>query len=387
MMVEKRKIAEIASILKTGKTPPSKEEKYYGGEILWFTPGDLNGVKLLKESQRTISTEAVTDKKATIFPKNTLIISCIGDIGKIGIATEQCSSNQQLTGIYPKDILDVHYLYYWFYSNKEKISSVANNAVVPILNNKQLGNIDIVYPPLPEQQRIAAMLDAADAYRQKTKALIAKYDELAQSIFLDMFGDPVKNEKGWEVKPIEEVSLKITDGEHGTVKRLTVGKMYLMARNIQNDQLFLNDISYISEEDHNRIYKRCNPQTGDILLVCVGATIGKLCIVPEMEEFSLARSVALIKPNDDLVNGIFLIHFLRTPFAQANMSKSGNSSAQAGLYTGQIKKLKILNPPLTLQNQFAERIEALEAQKAQAQAALVKAEELFGSLLQESFGS
>ena len=100
------------------------------------------------------------------------------------------------------------------------------------------------------------------------------------SLFLDMFGDPVTNSKGWEIKTLNDVCSKITDGEHGTVKRLKFGKLYLMARNVGHHSIVLDEVSYISQEDHERIYKRCNPETGDLLLVCVGATIGRCCLVP-----------------------------------------------------------------------------------------------------------
>lgn len=280
------------------------------------------------------------------------------------------------------------YIKYFFNSKffKVQLPKISNQSVNQAsFSAGNLKKLKIPLPPLDQQKKIAAILDAADAYKQKTKALIEKYDELTQSLFLDMFGDPVTNPKGWEIKTLNDVCSKITDGEHGTVKRLNSGKLYLMARNVGHHSIVLDEVSYISQEDHERIYKRCNPETGDLLLVCVGATIGRCCLVPfDFDEFSLARSVALIKPNIQF-NSLFLLHHFKDLHFQNEIQNSRNTSAQAGLYTGQIKKLKVSVPPIELQNQYAERVQVIEAQKVQAQASLAQAEDLFNSLLQKAF--
>lgn len=244
--------------------------------------------------------------------------------------------------------------------------------------------VQIPLPPLPQQQKIANILDAADALRQNDKALIEKYDELTQSLFLDMFGDIGRNLNNFPVVKLDEVCSKITDGEHGTVERLESGKLYLMARNIRENYIDFSDVSFISEGDHKKIFKRCNAEKGDLLLVCVGATIGRACITPDVEEFSLARSVALLKPSEK-INSLYLYTAISSKYIQEVIKRSGNSSAQAGLYTGKIKEIQITLPPKELQNQFADRVAIIEEQKAIAQKSLEKSEELFNSLLQKAF--
>jgi type I restriction enzyme S subunit len=224
-------------------------------------------------------------------------------------------------------------------------------------------NFEIQLPPIETQKRIVDILDAADALKQKDQELLKKYDELAQAIFIDMFGDPVRNEKGWEVKSLNSVTNKITDGEHGTVERINSGYPYLMARNIRDGYIDFTDIDFISENDHKRIFKRCNPEMDDLLLVCVGATIGRVCLMPTMEEFSLARSVALIKPNKKYLNPKFLYFLFKTEYIQRQIKASNNSSAQAGLYTGKIKELEIILPPRSLQEKFEIIVNSLIKQK------------------------
>jgi type I restriction enzyme, S subunit len=206
-----------------------------------------------------------------------------------------------------EEILDTRYLFYFMDKYVERLRELSIGGVIKYIKLGMLTDAEIPLPPLSEQKRIAAILDKADAIRRKRQQAIQLADDFLRAVFLDMFGDPVTNPKGWELKTLGELCTKITDGEHGTVKRLESGRLYLMARNIdRKGNLDLSDVSYISEADHQRIYKRCGPEKGDVLLVCVGATIGKALVVPDIGEFSLARSVALLKPGKEIVSEYLL---------------------------------------------------------------------------------
>jgi restriction endonuclease S subunit len=104
-------LKSIAEFIRTGKTPPTSEVKYFNGDVQWYTPGDLDKTKYLNNSTRTLTENSFIDKKAVWFPEGTLLVACIGDIGKLGITSQECSSNQQITGIKPKSDVDVNYLY------------------------------------------------------------------------------------------------------------------------------------------------------------------------------------------------------------------------------------------------------------------------------------
>jgi type I restriction enzyme S subunit len=138
---------------------------------------------------------------------------------------------------------------------------------------------------------------------------------------------------------------------------------------------------------HRKIYKRCNPEKGDILLVCVGATIGKCTIVPEgIGEFSMARSVALIKPDKQKANSTFLISLLKCDAIQNDISNCAHAAAQAGLYTNMILNLDAFLPPMEVQEQFADFVEQVDKSKVVVQKALDEAQLLFDSLMQKYFG-
>ncbi|MDX2285337.1 MAG: restriction endonuclease subunit S [Bacteroidia bacterium] len=297
------------------------------------------------------------------------------------------------TDIIPIEV-DARYIHNKYLSHFLRIDRMIAQAVkdcaganLPRLSPQKLLDFLIPLPPLAEQARIAAVLDAADQLRRADRALLSKYDALTQAVFYEMFGDPVKNEKGWEVKKLGEVADKITDGEHQTPKRSGSGYMLLSARNIKNSLIDLNaGVDYVPEEEFKRIIRRCNPETGDILISCSG-TIGRVCRVRITEPFVLVRSVALVKPDKKLIESPYLESLLQTNFMQTVMVRESKSSSQANLFTGPITKLPIMLPPLALQQAFAARVQAIESQKALAAEALERSEALMGSLMAEVFGS
>ena len=205
-----------------------------------------------------------------------------------------------------------------------------------------------------------------------------------------MFGDIKTNEYGWEKCTFKDVSTKITDGEHGTVPRVDEGEgyLYFMARNITKEgEIDLSETSFVPREIHEKIYKRCNPEKDDLLLVCVGATIGKCTLVSEiMGEFSMARSVALIKPNKEMVTSNFLINLLRSEAIQNDIDHCSHAAAQAGLYTNMINSLEAFVPPMDLQIEFDTFCEQVNKSKVAVQKALDETQLLFDSLMQEYFG-
>jgi len=225
-------------------------------------------------------------------------------------------------------------------------------------------------------------LDAADLYRQKTKALIAKYDELSQSLFLDMFGDPVINEKGWDVIALQKLS-NISSGSTPSRKNKSYfdGDIPWVKTGEVNGNLILDTQEKISVEALANSSCKLYP-SGSIIIAMYGqgktrGQVGKLGI-----EATTNQACAVIPPSDK-INFDFLLELLKLCYNDLrDLGRGGN---QPNLNTGLIKSYKALLPPLELQDQFATRIQAIEFQKSQAEKSLEKAEELFNSLLQRAF--
>jgi type I restriction enzyme S subunit len=289
----------------------------------------------------------------------------------------------------PKDNADNKYLFHLlrsstFQNEKDKLCTGATQKAI---NNSNFEKLEIPLPPLATQQKIAAILDQATAIIANNRAIVAKYDALTQSLFLDMFGDPVKNEKGWEVKYLGEITELITDGKHGNCNDDSgSGYYFISAKDIRNNSINYADAREIPKVEFEEVDRRTNLQPGDLVMINTGATIGRMAIakdIPETRKTTFQKSVAIIKVKKDIISSFYLQYVLELGIKTfANM---GSGSAIKNLLLSEMRRFKIILPILELQNQFAERVQAIEAQKQQAQLELAKSESLFNSLLQGAF--
>lgn len=281
----------------------------------------------------------------------------------------------------PKDNnYNTKYLYYFFLSIN--IPETGYNR-----HFKYLKELQIPLPPLEQQKKIAAILDAADAYRQKTKALIAKYDELTQSLFLDMFGDPVIKQKKIQFVKLSEVVDRnkiITYGIVQAGENLKNGVPYIRTGDIKNGKILIEKLQKTSQEIA-KSYERSKCAAGDIVM-SIRATVGTIAIVPpELDGVNLTQGTARISPDTKIIDRYFLYYCLKSKDVQLKIEKQTKGATFREITLGRLREIEIPLPSINSQNQFAERVQAIEKQKAQAQASLEKAEELFASLLQKSF--
>lgn len=247
-----------------------------------------------------------------------------------------------------------------------------------------LAQLRILLPPIHEQRRIAAILDQADELQAKRRRVINLLDDLTRSIFLDMFGDPGVADSRWPRLTVSEVAHQVTDGEHITPVRENDGIKLLSARNIQDGFIDFSKVDYVSPAEYARISRRCNPQPGDVLLSCSG-TIGRVALVEIGEPLSLVRSVALIKPNHEMVASDYLLNVLRMPALKNAMLRAANASSQANLFQGPIRALSVPIPPITLQEEFSRRFRSVMTLKATQTEDSRALSELFASLQARAF--
>lgn len=168
---ERKRIADC-SAMSTGTTPPSERVDYFGGILQWYTPGDLNGQRQLGRSSRTLSETAVQDGKARLFSPGTVLLVAIGgSLGKVALTHEQCSANQQITGIKFNAEIQPEFGFWWMRRLSKPMMASAPQATLPIINQTRIGQFQIVIPPLPEQRRIVAYLDGLHAKVDALKRL------------------------------------------------------------------------------------------------------------------------------------------------------------------------------------------------------------------------
>ncbi len=163
------------STMSTGTTPPSDRSDYYGGPIQWYTPGDLEYQQQLGTSSRTLSELALVERKARMFEPGTVLLVAIGgSLGKVALTHERCSANQQITGIKFSNEILPEFGFWWMRGLGKKLMASAPQATLPIINQERIGAFEISVPPLAEQRRIVAELDAVQAEVDALKRLQAE---------------------------------------------------------------------------------------------------------------------------------------------------------------------------------------------------------------------
>lgn len=379
------KLGELGKII-TGNTPKTSDaQNYESNDICFVKPSDFTDNEITEIHQSEFYISAYAKDKARVLPTDSILVTCIGIIGKVAINKVPCAFNQQINAIVPeKKVCNPRYIAYAIQNLQPKMQSTANAAVVPILNKTQFSNLEVPLLPVGEQKQIACNLNKIDKLIFLRKQQLAKLDELIKARFVEMFGDPSNNPMGWKKQNFEDIALLITDGEHMTPQRTNKGIYLLSARNILNHTIQLDDVDYIDEEEYGRIARRIVPQQGDVLVSCSGS-IGRCCVVPSELKFQMVRSVALIRFNNT-INPIFAEWLIATDELQKQIYTSATQSSQANLFQGKIRKLCGYVPPLSLQNQFAAFVERVDKQKQTVQQSLEKLELLKKALMQEYFG-
>ena len=310
-----------------------------------------------------------------------ITVAARGTIGFTAIRREPFLPVVRLITVVP-DLSKVseRYLYYALKNCKPASSGTS----IPQLTVPDIKKNEIELYSLPVQEKIADKLDVVVRIIALRQQELQRLDDLVKSRFIELFGDPKQNPKGYPVKEFDEISVLITDGEHATPRRTDKGIYLLSARNILNHALQLDDVDYIDEEEYTRIARRVVPQAGDVLISCSGS-IGRCCVVPEELRFQMVRSAALIR-FDDTIKPVFAEWLITSDELQRQISMSATQSSQANLFQGKIRKLRGYVPPLELQEQFAAFVEQTDKSKAVVQKALDEAQLLFDSLMQKYYG-
>jgi type I restriction enzyme S subunit len=298
--------------------------------------------------------------------------------------------NTSIIKLRPKyDDFEKKYLWYFIKSNifTKQIDKIITGSAQPNFGPSHLKKVKIPLPPLSQQQKIANILDAADALRQNDKALIAKYDELTQSLFLDMFGDPVSNPKGWEKREIVNLinhNRPITYGilmPKEDVKPF--GIPYIKVVDVKDGQILHDKVCHTTEEIESK-YKRSRLKENDLLLSIRGH-VGRICIVPEIYiNANITQDTARLDFKKE-IEPLFAEYCLGSKEFQRYMSKYVKGAGVKGINLGDLKKLLLIVPDMGIQKKFVEYSQSLKIQKTIAQASLAKSEELFNSLLQKAF--
>ena len=183
------KIRDLGRVV-TGSTPPTKSPELFGDVSLFITPSDLNYDSWrIHKSERSISQAGCEKFRTRMIPAGSIMYTCIASIGKIGIAAGDVLTNQQINSIVPYDDVDGRFVYYLVRNETQRIQNLNAGCAVPIINKGDFENIDVSYPSLPTQKRIADVLSAYDDLIENNRRRMEILEESARLIFKERFED------------------------------------------------------------------------------------------------------------------------------------------------------------------------------------------------------
>ena len=336
-------------------------------------------------SEKYIDTPSVwTTQKTKVARKGDILMSVRAPVGPVNFATEKCCIGRGLAIIRPNEKIDKEYLFY-FFINYQKYISGHGGAVFDSINKDEIGNIEIPLPPMEEQKKIAARLDAVSDLLAKQKQLLSEQDNLIQSTFYDMFGTPEINEKGFPAHKISEIC-ELNPKKPKEIDDNTECSFVPMSAVSEDGELNLTQIklyedvkkgfTYFAEEDV--LFAKITP--------CMENGKGTIAKGLKNKLGFGSTEFHVLRPLNDISNARWLFQITKFKKFRENAEKSMTGSAgQKRVPAGFFDNYFIPVPPFELQQKFAAVVEQIESEKSKIKSAIAETQTLFNSMMSEYF--
>lgn len=286
--------------------------------------------------------------------------------------------------------LERQYLYYYLKSDfvLQRIKAVATGSVRDNLKLSMLYEFPIELPKLENQRKIVKILDKVSDVIEKKEQELEQLETLVKSRFVEMFGDPVANDKEWTTLPLEEACKTIVDCPHSTPSYTTenTGFMCIRTSIVKKNKILWDDIEYIPEDEFIKRIQRKKPEIGDVVYTREGAILGIAAIIDRECNVALGQRSMLLSPDANKCLSEFLCVAMNCDSFLDNALKGIAGSASPHINVGDIKSFKMIMPPIELQNQFADFVQQVDKSKSKIQKSLQETQLLFDSLMQKYFG-
>lgn len=379
---EYKRLGELCDIV-MGQSPMGNSINENNG--IEFHQGKTNfGDKFLMESG------IYTTSPIRIAEKKTILLCVHAPVGIINITERQVCIGRGLSSLKPRLGLELLYLYYCLLSKQNYFESNSTGSTFKAISSKVINNTIIQFPSKSTQLSIVSELDKLNELIRIKKEQLKDYDTLAQSIFYEMFGDPVENEKGWKVKKLGELCSKIGSGatpRGGNESYKDEGISLIRSLNVYNNEFRRKDLAYIDDEQAAAL-SNVTILEDDVLLNITGASVARCCIVPsDLLPARVNQHVCIIRPLDNVLVPIFLNKVLTNISYQIRLLALARSkgATREALPKSVVDSLLIPLPPLPLQHSFAQKIEQIEQQKAAIQKTITDLETLLAARIQYWF--
>ncbi|MEI8279896.1 MAG: restriction endonuclease subunit S [Bacteroidota bacterium] len=373
-----------------GGTPSRSKPEYFGGAIPWVKISDmLQGLVFTTEER--ITEAGLSNSSAKIIPKGTLLISIFATVGRTAELGVDAATNQAIVGLVPKKSgVNIQYIRYCLDSKVDKLIEKSRGVAQNNINKAILSNIELPLPNVDTQNYIANILSEADKARQLRHTANTLTDQFLQSTFLSMFGDPVNNPMGWEVKKIEDIIIEgPQNGLYVPSTQYGEGTPILRIDSFYDG--YIDDINSLKRiKISSQIEDLYSLQENDFVINRVNSRkyLGKSALIPKLNEKTVFES-NMMKFRIDIkkIAPQFFIYQLQQNHIKRQILKRAKDSVnQSSINQSDVKSFTVFIPPLKLQKQFADIVTQTEELRKRQLAHQQELEQLFKGLLQKYFG-
>lgn len=372
------RLGKITNVVGGGTPSSSKKEYYDNGTIPWLSPADLSGYSdiYISRGQKNITELGLSKSSARLMPKDTVLLSSRAPIGYVAIASNSISTNQGFKNFLPSDAFYSRFLYWYLKSSKSLLESYASGTTFLELSGSKASMVEFPLPPLPEQKRIVNRIESLfaklDEAKEKIQQVLDGAEMRKAAILHKAFtGELTKNwrkengisEDSWVEYTLQSVcTMKITDGTHKTptYSDKENGVVFLSAKDITSGEINWENTKYITSELHKELYSRLAPQINDILLAKNGTT-GVAALVKEDKVFDIYVTLALLRPNVEIVIPEYLLNIINSPLCKVQFNENLTGIGVPNLHLRDIKDVKIKVPSISEQEIISDKVEMLLA--------------------------
>lgn len=380
------RLEDVAQVL-GGGTPSRAEESYFGGGVAWATPTDITKLEQLyiSETKETVSEEGLRNSSTKLMPAGSVLLTSRATIGFTAVSKIPICTNQGFINFICGPDLVPEYLAYWLRTQRDKMIQHAGGTTFKEIARGTLRKFELPVPPLADQRRIVDLLSRAEGIVRLRHEAEKKAAELIPALFLDMFGDPVTNPKGWEIKALSETGAAIRYGIGQPLPQKADGLPFLRATNVKRGKISRTGLVFIDAEANPM--KRNPPlDRSDIIVVRSGAYTGDVAQVGAEYEGSIAGYDLVLRPSAESHLSEFVANYLLLPHVQDNLI-GGNKirAAQPHLNAKQLGGIPTPCPPMAIQQKFVASVAEVGSIQNQQSTATTKAQAVFDALLTQVF--
>lgn len=377
---EIKEFVDVMDGFTSGQTPYRAVASFYKGDIPWITSGELN-YNIITDTIEKITQEGVKDANLKMIPKGTFLfaitgLEAAGTRGSCAITGVEATTNQSCMALYPKKgLLITPYLYHYYvrYGN-ELAFKYCQGTKQQSYTGGVAKKLPIILPPtIEEQTAIATALSDTDALITSLEKLIAKKRNIKQGAMQEL----LKPKKGWETKKLGEIC-DVRDGTHESPVYYDNGVVFITSKNIVNNKIDFNDVSYISEYDAQQINQRSRVDEGDILMSMIG-TIGNAVLINFKPNFCI-KNVALFKPKK--IFGEFLIQLISSTLFKSLLEGKLDGGIQKFISLGVLRELLITIPPTSEQREITRILSDMDSEISSLESKLEKYRQIKSGMMQ-----